>query len=605
MKKLLLISASLTISICSIIAQNRFITRGEPGELYMNNLWYVVYHWSGPYIDTTRRSICRLTENGKKLTIQYDVDVFNNHMMDINAPEYINADATPGVVYNRSCYAKSDGYTYTALWVSFDYGKNWTFREELPGQRNYYSANFEGLIYRIGSWVVHGSFVSNDYGENFEKIYETAGFANEPYFEKCELFAIDHTTKSLYYTQDCAATYETIPIGAEFVSNSADVFRGGLPGEVYISSIFNDTAPSYRIFKISFSADMGQTFRHVYVSEPYHQVLDIEPIFMSDREPGVFYVIRRYYMFDYNPDGYHTKVCIEHYKDYGDTLVGIYCHDITKFYGKTCEAVTDLFSEKYSDNCVLLTWSEPESSLPVEKYHLYRNGELLSATTNTSYTDENLPAGSYEYYVVTYYEMGCVSDTSNRVIETVEIDCDAITDLSAEKISDNSILLTWTDPNDALPIEKYSVFRNDIPLTEVTDTSYLDENLPIGDYEYCLIAHYTNGCISDTSNCVIETVGVGIGEILETGKIVVYPNPTGGTLHITTVETHGRAFLQIINIEIFDVFGRTVGAINPLQKLEGCPKDGVVINISHLSTGLYFVRIQTENSVVVRKVIKN
>jgi len=101
---------------------------------------------------------------------------------------------------------------------------------------------------------------------------------------------------------------------------------------------------------------------------------------------------------------------------------------------------------------------------------------------------------------------------------------------------------------------------------------------------------------------VIETIGVGIGDIGGMAGILVYPNPTGGMLY---VETHGRASLQIINIEIFDVFGRTVGAINPLQKLEGCPKDGVVFNISHLSTGLYFVRITTEDNVVVRKVIKN
>jgi len=62
--------------------------------------------------------------------------------------------------------------------------------------------------------------------------------------------------------------------------------------------------------------------------------------------------------------------------------------------------------------------------------------------------------------------------------------------------------------------------------------------------------------------------------------------------------------INVQNIEIFDVFGRVVGAINPLQKLEGCPKDGVVINISHLPAGVYFVKITTENGMITKKVIK-
>jgi hypothetical protein len=86
---------------------------------------------------------------------------------------------------------------------------------------------------------------------------------------------------------------------------------------------------------------------------------------MSDREPGVFYIIKRYEVEDFNPWGHHTKVCIEYYRDYGETLVATYCHDLTKDYGNTCKAVTNLTSEKCNENCILLTWSEPESGLPV------------------------------------------------------------------------------------------------------------------------------------------------------------------------------------------------------------------------------------------------
>jgi len=379
-----------------------------------------------------------------------------------------------------------------------------------------------------------------------------------------------------------------------------DVYRGGLPNEVYISSWFPDWS-----YKVSFSADTGHTFQHVYICEGCNPNIGEHGrrFFMSDRDPGVFYIIRRWDVEDMNPWGHHTKFCIDYYRDYGTTLVDTYCHDITKNYEvETCKAVNDLISEKHSNNAVLLTWTKPESNLTVEGYRVFRNHHLLTKEliTDTFYLDENIPAGEYNYYVIAYYTNGCTSGLSNAVSETIEIeeDCEAVTDLSAEKIGANSILIKWTEPNDVLQVEKYIVFRNDIPITEVSNTFYLDENLPNGNYEYYIITHYTNGCISDTSNCVKETIGVGIAEIDKMDGIVIYPNPTTGMINVQCL------MINVQNIEIFDVFGRTVGAINPLQKLEGCPKDGVVINISHLSTGIYFLRITTENEIINRKIVK-
>jgi hypothetical protein len=75
--------------------------------------------------------------------------------------------------------------------------------------------------------------------------------------------------------------------------------------------------------------------------------------------------------------------------------------------------------------------------------------------------------------------------------------------------------------------------------------------------------------------------------------------------------------LTMNNIEIYDVYGKNVGAKFPFNFLKGCPKggvvkegwqpqaDGVVINISHLVNGIYFLRIQTEQEIIVKKIIKN
>jgi len=399
-------------------AQNRSVARGaEPGELYLACGWYGIYNPTGMYYDTLQTAIYRITENGKKLTIQYDIDAFANPA-DTVVPYAILADATLGVIYAKTYYANS-GFR-TSLWVSFDYGKNWIHREENIGQKIYFSANHEGLAYRGGG----GVFKSFNYGETFSQEHEGGSCHNcDMMWDVQELFSVGSLSPyqgRLYHTYDFFRTYTEIPIDSQFMFGKynfpPDVYRGGLLGEAYVSSWFPDNR-----YRVSFSVDTGHTFRHVYVSDVYPPGGNSYPFFMSDREPGVFYILKAEQIEDFNPWGHHTKICIEYYRDYGETLVATYCHDLHKNYGKSCEAVNDLVSEKIDNNSILLTWGEPESSLPVTEYHVYRNDELLSVTTNTTFVDENLSVGEYEYYVITNYEMNCVSDSSNHVKVEIEV----------------------------------------------------------------------------------------------------------------------------------------------------------------------------------------
>jgi len=90
--------------------------------------------------------------------------------------------------------------------------------------------------------------------------------------------------------------------------------------------------------------------------------------------------------------------------------------------------------------------------------------------------------------------------------------------------------------------------------------------------------------------------GVGIETITNDElQITVYPNPTNGELKIE----NGK--WKVENVEIMDVIGRIVETrlIASLQDYT------TIINISHLPSGIYFLRIQMENGVVVRKVVKN
>jgi len=340
MKKIILLLTLLFVITTLTFAQNRGIARGaEPGEFYLTNYWYGIFGPDAPPEYTElRKALFRITENGKKISIQYDADHFAEFYTDpgsVMQPRIILADATSGVVYNKDTYHKN-GYPYNSLWTSFDYGKNWIFREENSWPIGYYVANFEGLIYRGGNYKI---FKSEDYGYNFlESDYGPGG--SEPGLQNGEGFSLWYSSNRLLrYSSDFGKTYLEIPIDEEYVFGQVggmepDVYRGGLSGEVYVSSMF----PPDGAYKISFSADTGHTFRHVYVCEkqcfnPFGILFGAWiPAFMSDREPGVFYVLQISEVEDTNPLGLHTKVCIDYYRDYGETLVATYCHDLTKDY---------------------------------------------------------------------------------------------------------------------------------------------------------------------------------------------------------------------------------------------------------------------------------
>ena len=99
------------------------------------------------------------------------------------------------------------------------------------------------------------------------------------------------------------------------------------------------------------------------------------------------------------------------------------------------------------------------------------------------------------------------------------------------------------------------------------------------------VSAYQNANVWKDFNIVVANVGI---ETVETVTVNIYPNPTNGELKIESGE------LRIEDIVIYDVFGK-------MQKIE---KSKNAIDISHLSTGIYFVKIRTEAGEVVKKVLK-
>jgi hypothetical protein len=95
-----------------------------------------------------------------------------------------------------------------------------------------------------------------------------------------------------------------------------------------------------------------------------------------------------------------------------------------------------------------------------------------------------------------------------------------------------------------------------------------------------------SGKIADAND--VETQGIA--------SLQVYPNPTSGELRVETGEW------RVENIEIYDVMGRLCHV--ETLRATSVQSTPATINISHLPTGVYFIRIQTETEIVIKKVIK-
>jgi hypothetical protein len=111
---------------------------------------------------------------------------------------------------------------------------------------------------------------------------------------------------------------------------------------------------------------------------------------------------------------------------------------------------------------------------------------------------------------------------------------------------------------------------------------------------------HSAGATPQSVNLKGSASGVAIDEwTMDNGQLKIYPNPTTGQLMLRQAQQQiENGELKIDNVEICDVFGRRQITLNSeLSTLNS-------IDISHLPIGIYFVRVQTEEGVVMRKIIK-
>ena len=221
------------------------------------------------------------------------------------------------------------------------------------------------------------------------------------------------------------------------------------------------------------------------------------------------------------------------------------------------------------------------------------NNKIANNIPGTTYFHPK-PTGSEQCYKI---EVNCltggVSPFSNVVCIT-EAECHPATNLEVEYATDcSSATLTWLAPQNMTGTILYNIYRNDtLLISNHGATSYQTTNF---NPNIVNIWSVKVVCTAEESDAVsitkkVCTVGVNDSKIV---KFNIYPNPAKNELQITIA---GQARNDEANIEIYDVYGRKLSSHHL-----NASSSHHTINISSLSSGIYFIKLITEQGYSIQR----
>lgn len=276
--------------------------------------------------------------------------------------------------------------------------------------------------------------------------------------------------------------------------------------------------------------------------------------------------------------------------------------------GATTPASPVVVTKVTNDSTVVLTWVKVEGA---ESYNVYQDSVMLKeALLDTTYTITDLKVDTtYTFEVTAVNEVGESKRAKVEVLIPSKEDegdegdeggeenpTDTIVPVTiatpdtliVEALSSSSIKLTWAAVEGAT---SYNVYVKDTLATTATDTTYTFENL---DYntEYCFAVAAVKDTLESakTENVCKKTLGESIVEL--SASVNIYPNPVQDELFLATE-------LNVKSISVYDIYGRQAMSH---QVNESTSQQ--VVNVAELNTGIYFVKVVTNEGEIVKRFVK-
>ena len=169
--------------------------------------------------------------------------------------------------------------------------------------------------------------------------------------------------------------------------------------------------------------------------------------------------------------------------------------------------------------------------------------------------------------------------------------CDAPTGVAVSAFDDQSISIVWDNNAN---VESWNIqYRPQngtwASATSTTNSYTITDLTPNTTYEIQVQSNCGDGNLSQWSATITQTT-TGLNSYLE-NNISLYPNPANNYIEVRVDE------LNVTNMEVYDVYGKLINNVNVID-------NPTRINVSNLATGMYFVRVTTEQGVATKSFIK-
>ena len=272
--------------------------------------------------------------------------------------------------------------------------------------------------------------------------------------------------------------------------------------------------------------------------------------------------------------------------------------------GVPCEAPTNV-SAVVAGNSATISWTANTGNISYELEYGTRGFGLGSGTTvnatSSPVTLNNLDYETdYDVYVKAICDQNTYSAWSTVASFTTEAqgseDCDPVTDLAANNVTESSALLTWTPgaTGDEWEVVLTTAAGATVSEASTTEHQYALTGLTPGTAYVAKVRTVCgDGVYSTFASTSFTTVTIGIDGVVEPA-CTIYPNPTSSATTISVTGISGK-----VKIAVVDMNGREVTS-EMLDCSGDCAKS---IDVENLSQGAYFVRITGENVSMVKKLI--
>ena len=217
--------------------------------------------------------------------------------------------------------------------------------------------------------------------------------------------------------------------------------------------------------------------------------------------------------------------------------------------------------------------------------------DLTGLTPNTGYTFKAF---------ITYNGTTVYGSEMTFTTEDQQQTCEAPTNLEETGViidkAPGYLFVRWTDNAGASQWNlQYRIQGTQDWTTMVVNTTEVDimgELEANETYELRVQAICGDGLVSDWSNILVAVAqGVGIDNYTLDNTVTVFPNPTSGVVQIKNEEW------RMESVEVYDAYGKLLNTMIVNDK-------AATISLSDYAEGIYFLKVNTDNGTVTKRIVR-